>query len=69
MSCACPTLPSGTPALATSFGSMGTLRPADPDIFVQIGVDDPGVDVKGDWRPPAGTDRREYPCQNRNGAV
>ena len=27
MSCACPALPSGTPALATSFGSIGTLRP------------------------------------------
>jgi hypothetical protein len=29
ISCACPALPSGTPALATSFGSIGTLRPAD----------------------------------------
>jgi hypothetical protein len=25
----------GTPALAISFGSIGTLRPPDPDIFVQ----------------------------------
>ena len=38
MSCACPAHPSGTPALATSFGSIGTLRPADPDSFVEIGV-------------------------------
>jgi hypothetical protein len=26
------------PGLATSFGSIGTLRPPDPDSFVQIGV-------------------------------
>jgi hypothetical protein len=26
------------PALATSFGSIGTLRPPDPDSFAQIGV-------------------------------
>jgi hypothetical protein len=38
MSCAGPPLPIGTPALATSFGSIGTLRPPDPDSFVQIGV-------------------------------
>jgi hypothetical protein len=27
----CPALPSGTPALATSLGSIGMLRPSDPD--------------------------------------
>src|ERR1700732_2145112 len=36
MSCACPALPSGTPALATSLGSIGTLRPAETGSFVQI---------------------------------
>src|SRR5215470_3979803 len=38
MSCGCPTRPSGTPDLDTSFGSIGVLRPAELDIFVQIGV-------------------------------
>src|SRR3974390_1426667 len=37
MSCAYPTRPSGTP-LAASLGSIGTLRPGDTAIFVQIGV-------------------------------
>ena len=38
MSFACPALPSGTPALANSFGSIGALLPADTGSFVQIGV-------------------------------
>src|SRR5216683_5927222 len=38
MSCACPARPSGTPALATSLGSIDVLRPGEPSIFVQIGV-------------------------------
>ena len=38
MSRACPALPSGTTALATSFGSIGTLLLADTGNFVQIGV-------------------------------
>src|SRR5438105_5919244 len=38
MSCGVPALPNGTPAWAISFGSIGTLRPAEPAIFVQIGV-------------------------------
>jgi hypothetical protein len=38
MSCACLALPSGTPVLAISFGSIGALFPADAGIFVQIGV-------------------------------
>jgi hypothetical protein len=38
MSCAYPTLPSGTPTLATSFGSTGALLPAEIGNFVQIGV-------------------------------
>jgi hypothetical protein len=36
-------LPSGTPAFATSFGSIGALLPEDGGIFAQISVsDDPG---------------------------
>jgi hypothetical protein len=31
-------LPSGTAGMATSFESIGTLRPPDPDSFVQISV-------------------------------
>jgi len=34
----CPGSPDRTPAWAISFGSSGTLRPAEPAIFVQIGV-------------------------------
>src|SRR5437868_12965184 len=38
MSCGVPAFPNGTPAWAISFGSIGTLRPAELAIFVQIGV-------------------------------
>jgi hypothetical protein len=38
MSCAWPALPSGTPALATSLGSIGALPPPDAGNLVQIGV-------------------------------
>jgi hypothetical protein len=38
MSCGVPALPNGIPVWATSFGSIGTLRPAELAIFVQIGV-------------------------------
>src|SRR5437870_520892 len=45
MSCAWPDLPSGTPALATSFGSIGALLPTEVGNLVQIGVsDDPRMD-------------------------
>ena len=38
MPCVCPALRSGTPALAISFPSIGSLLPALAGIFVQIGV-------------------------------
>jgi hypothetical protein len=38
MSCACPALLSGTPALATSFGSIAALLPVDAGGIVEIAV-------------------------------